>query len=325
VPVITSVIAFNPGPGGGNSGSLTFTVGSPDMTITKSHSGNFILGQTGATYTITATNSGPGATFGTVTVVDTLPTGLTATAIAGTGWTCTLGTLTCTRADALPGGVSYPPVTLTVTVGNIAGNVTNTATVSGGSESNTANDTATDVTTLVQDFAVSGPATAVTVTAGQTAAFTITATPGPGGFPSAITFSAAGLPSASSATFTPPSVTPGASAGTTVLSITTTARGALPPDHNAPRTIPQFAWWSFALATILLGLILFGGSGQRRRLTPATFAAVAILLVIGIAGCGGGGGTTPPPSGTPAGTSTITVTATSGSIVHTTNVTLIVQ
>ena len=63
--------------------------GVPDLTITKSHSGNFAAGQTGATYTITATNSGNAATSGTVTVTDTVPTGLTATAIAGTGWTCT--------------------------------------------------------------------------------------------------------------------------------------------------------------------------------------------------------------------------------------------
>ena len=40
----------------------------PDLTITKSHSGNFTQGQTGATYTITVTNSGSVATNGTVRV-----------------------------------------------------------------------------------------------------------------------------------------------------------------------------------------------------------------------------------------------------------------
>ncbi|MGI9067891.1 MAG: beta strand repeat-containing protein [Pyrinomonadaceae bacterium] len=123
----------------------------PDLTITKSHSGNFTQGQVGATYTITATNSGFAATSGTVTVTDTLPAGLTATAISGTGWTCVLGTLTCTRSDALAAGASYPAITLTVTVANnAAASVTNSASVSGGGQTNTANDTANDVTTINQ-------------------------------------------------------------------------------------------------------------------------------------------------------------------------------
>ena len=96
----------------GFTGTATINVNTtPDLTITKSHTGNFSVGQTGAAYTITVSNAGHGPTSGTVTVVDTLPAGLTATAIAGTGWTCTLGTLTCTRADALaaaPGFARQP-------------------------------------------------------------------------------------------------------------------------------------------------------------------------------------------------------------------------
>ncbi len=127
------------------------TINQPDLTIAKSHTGNFQQGQTGATYSITVTNSGTAPTSGTVTVTDTLPTGLTATAISGTGWTCVLGTLTCTRSDALGVSASYPVITVTVDVGsNAASSVTNTATVSGGSESNTGNDTDTDVTTVTQ-------------------------------------------------------------------------------------------------------------------------------------------------------------------------------
>jgi uncharacterized repeat protein (TIGR01451 family) len=121
----------------------------PDLSITKSHPGNFSQGQTGATYAITATNSGGAATSGTVTVVDTLPAGLTATQMSGMNWNCTVATLTCTRNDALAAGTSYPPITLTVTVAsNAPASVTNTATVSGGGETNTSNDTATDVTTI---------------------------------------------------------------------------------------------------------------------------------------------------------------------------------
>lgn len=131
--------------------TATITLTAPDLTIAKTHAGNFTQGQTGATYTIRATNSGTATTSGAVSVVDTLPAGLTATALSGTGWSCTLATLTCTRSDALGAGASYNDLTLTVNVAANAGpSVTNTATVSGGGESNTGNDTANDPTTIVQ-------------------------------------------------------------------------------------------------------------------------------------------------------------------------------
>jgi uncharacterized repeat protein (TIGR01451 family) len=121
----------------------------PDLTVAKSHAGNFVSGDTGRTYSITASNAGGAPTAGTVSVSDTLPAGLTATAIAGTGWTCTLATLTCTRSDALGTGASHPVITLTVSVASSApASVTNTATVSGGGETSTGNDTATDPTTI---------------------------------------------------------------------------------------------------------------------------------------------------------------------------------
>src|SRR5262249_7495933 len=126
------------------------TIGAlPDLTITKTHAGSFTQGQTGATYTLTVTNSGTGATTAAVTVADTLPTGLTATAIARTGWSCTLATLTCTRSDALAAAASYPGITLTVNVSATApSSVTNTATVRRGALPVSTNDTANDVTTI---------------------------------------------------------------------------------------------------------------------------------------------------------------------------------
>jgi LPXTG-site transpeptidase (sortase) family protein len=136
-------------PGGGPD---RVSVGLPDMTIAKTHVDPFVRGSTTATYTLTATNSGGGASVGTVTVTDTLPAGLTPTAAAGSGWTCPAPvgqTVTCTRADALAAGSSYPPVRVTVTVLLTAANsVINQAAVSGGGESNTANDTASDPTNI---------------------------------------------------------------------------------------------------------------------------------------------------------------------------------
>ncbi len=126
------------------------TIGPPaDLTVAATHSGGFTQGQTGAVYTITVGNGGGTATHGTVTLIDTLPLKLTATAMSGTGWTCTLATLTCSRADALAAGASYPAIILTVNVAaDTPASITNTAIVSGGAEVNTANDTALDATTV---------------------------------------------------------------------------------------------------------------------------------------------------------------------------------
>jgi uncharacterized repeat protein (TIGR01451 family) len=130
-----------------------FTVavaGAPDLTVAKSHVGNFFQGQTGAKYTITVTNSGNLSTSGTVTLADTLPTALTPVSISGGGWGCTQPSGPCTRSDALAAGNSYPVLTLTVNVATLSPqNVTNSVTVSGGGESNTANDVANDPTAIL--------------------------------------------------------------------------------------------------------------------------------------------------------------------------------
>ena len=136
---------------------------SPALKIVKSHTGNFAQGQTGATYTVTVSDTaGASPTSGTVTVTDTLPPGLAATAISGTGWACTLATLTCTRSDVLAAGSSYPAITVTV---NVAGNATspqvNMVSVSGGGS---ATAMATDSTTIV---GTGVPAVSVTPTSGS--------------------------------------------------------------------------------------------------------------------------------------------------------------
>ncbi len=122
-------------------------VAPPDLSITKSHSGNFIAGQQGA-YTIGVANSSAGPTAGTVTVSDTLPTGLSFVSAAGTGWSCgAMGqVVTCTR-PSLAGNSSAPNITLTTAVGLAARpSVTNTATVSTTGDSNPLNNSASDPT-----------------------------------------------------------------------------------------------------------------------------------------------------------------------------------
>src|ERR1019366_1089169 len=107
-----------------------------DLAISLTHSGNFFQGDTNDVYTITVINNSAVATKGAISVVDTLPMGLSATAIEGAGWTADLATLTCTRNDSLAADASYPAIKLTVSVApNAPVSVTNLASVSGGGDS----------------------------------------------------------------------------------------------------------------------------------------------------------------------------------------------
>ena len=130
------------------SQSFQVTLPAAVLHISKSHIGSFTQGLTGAAYTITASNgAGVGPTNGTVTVMDTLPAGLAATAIGGTNWNCALATLTCTRSDALPSGASYPAIAVTVNVAaNAASPQVNAASVSGGGS---AGDSTSDSTIIL--------------------------------------------------------------------------------------------------------------------------------------------------------------------------------
>ena len=139
------VAAFRPS----TTSSTNVPPSQPDLKLTKSHLSSFVQGQTGAVYTLTASNIGAGPTSGTVTMTDTLPSGLAATALTGTGWNCSLASISCTRSDVLQAGSSYPAITLTVDVSATApSSVTNTASISGGGDSNSANNSASDITSI---------------------------------------------------------------------------------------------------------------------------------------------------------------------------------
>ncbi len=98
--------------GGGDSNAANNTasdtttiVPGPDLTIAKSHTGNFTQGQPG-TYSLTVSNAGGSPTSGSVTVTDNVPIGLVPTSAAGAGWTCNIAAqgVTCNRSDPLAPG-----------------------------------------------------------------------------------------------------------------------------------------------------------------------------------------------------------------------------
>ncbi|HEY3129920.1 MAG TPA: DUF11 domain-containing protein, partial [Acidobacteriota bacterium] len=133
-----------------NSSSNPTTVnGVPDLSITKTHSGNFTVGVNG-TYTITVQNVGSGATTATITVTDTLPAGLGFVSGTGSGWSCSAAgqTVTCTNAGPIAVSASSS-ITLTVSVAaGAAPSATNNASVSTSGDTNAANNSTSDPTTV---------------------------------------------------------------------------------------------------------------------------------------------------------------------------------
>jgi uncharacterized repeat protein (TIGR01451 family) len=124
----------------------------PDLSLTKTHQGDFFVGIPGI-YTLTVRNSPAGGeTLGAITVTDTLPAGFQFISATGTNWTCSangqLVTCTYTGAAAGPGAI-LPAINLTVLPTAIATNVENVATVTTPQESDTTNNTARDRTNVV--------------------------------------------------------------------------------------------------------------------------------------------------------------------------------
>ena len=156
------------------------TVRGPDLTVTKTHVGNFTVGANGA-YTVTATNAGTGPSVGNVVVTDTLPAGLGFVSGIGTAWVCgAVGqVVTCTNPTAIAAGANAPAISLTVSVAAAAvPSITNGAGVAGGGEpvGNQGNNSASDPTTVgtaLADIAATKTGTA-SVATGANATYTIT-------------------------------------------------------------------------------------------------------------------------------------------------------
>jgi uncharacterized repeat protein (TIGR01451 family) len=294
--------------GAGGTATASVAVITPDLTITKSHIGNFVAPQTGATYTITVSNAGTVDTTSLITMNDSLPAGLTATAISGLNWNCTIAPLQCTRGDVLFAGTSFEPITLTVNVAsNTAVQVINTATVFGGSETNTANNTASDVTQVDAVLLMSAQTANLSVAAGSSAGTTLNVNYN--GTLGAVTFMCSGLPPASSCAFNPTSVT-AAGATLVTLTIATTLRSTTVVQPGPQGMPPLF---TVLLLSGFTALVIAFTTTKKRRLRLATgFAGAALLLAMG---CGGDSKPVPVPGpkglGTPAGTTAVIVTASS--------------
>ena len=158
----------------------------------------------------------------------------------------------------------------------------------------------------------------VTLSSGGSVTLNVSVTPQSGSFNSPVNLTCSGLPVGLGCTFSPASVTPGASGATSVLTITSTALAA----NTGERREFFFAAWLFGFG--FLGMVGIRKVQRRRLVTVVGTCALAILFTVTIA-CGGktvSAVNAPSPA---AKSYSVTVSGASGSVQLSTAVTVTVH
>jgi len=179
-----------------------------------------------------------------------------------------------------------------------------------------------------------GGSTSATVTAGQTATYNLQVSP-VSGFNGTVTLgNCSGAPSGAACTVSPSSVlVNGTAASAFTVSVTTTAPSMIVPRTGPPNWPPLTGLRLIFLLLFALALLAilgrFRGTAKLPRpgLALAPALALVLLTLAWVGGCGGGGSSASAlhNPGTPKGTSSLTVTATSGGLSHMLNLTLTVN
>jgi Bacterial Ig-like domain (group 3) len=301
----------------------TSTLVAGSHTITATYSGDTLY--TGSSATLTQQVIGPpniqlvssvnpstptvNVTF-TVTVTSTngTPTG---TVIFNDGATALSGALALSGS----GVATFSTATLS------AGSHPITAVYSG--DANFTTVTSAIVTQNVEDYTLSATPTSATIRSGQSAGFTITATP-LGGFNSPITSQCTNLPQFATCVFEPPTLTPNGAAVSTKLVVKTEIfQAQLPVDR---KTSPLNAAWPLSILGLAGIVLLAGRRPLRLRRQALLWSTLTVIALFTLASCAG----IPPAaiSKTPPGDYTVTVSlsGTVGAVVegHTVNISVTV-
>jgi hypothetical protein len=184
--------------------------------------------------------------------------------------------------------------------------------------SNAANGTQmVSLSGFATDFSLSpatGTSSSATVTAGQTATYTVSAV-GTSGFSGTVSLSCTS-PATLTCSVSPNSLTlSGTTAQNATVTVTTTAQSALPPRWLPPLLFPGLRvvlpWLLVFLSLVILIRALRQRSRRQRAWVGVGLAAMLMAAAL-FFGCGGGG---PPPLPR---NYQITVSATSAGVTHTT-------
>lgn len=323
-------VTFTPNSGGTLSGAVVLddnAPGSPQAVKLYGAGSLPTAGVSPASLAFSSVDVGATSTAQTVTLKNTSSAVLTISSISTSGdfsqtnncGSSLTGSASCTIS------VKFAPTTVgsrsgTLSVADNASSNLQTVALSGSGE---------DFTLSV----ASGSSSTASISAGGTASYSLTLAP-EGGFNQTVSLACSGAPSKATCTVSPASATlDGTNSASVMVTVTTTAASTLylPGDPAWPT-----GRWP--------GLILLGAIGllittlgckvgaRRKKLWPLRWAVFAgtVLLAVGLVACGGGsggggGGTSKTTPGTPSGTSTLTVTGTSGSLTHSQALTLTVK
>ena len=313
--------------------SYSGLVNNEDATVlvgAQSFSGSAVSATSAGAYTImpgglTSTNYAITFNTGTLTINKATPTVIWSTPPAITyGTALSVTQLNATAIDVsgsnLLGTFAYTPATATMlTAGTQTLSVTFTPT------DTTDYATATKAVSItVVDFSLPSTPPTLAVAAGQTNTAPFIVAPITG-FVGTVSFTCSVPASMSEASCSASSVqVTGVTGASSTLTVNTTgAHHVASIKHHDHRLMAT-------MGTLFAGFFWFGIPAVRRRRFAILALVLTLLLVLGIASCGGSSGGNNTSSGhtdpgTPAGTYTLTLTATSGTATHTMNVTATVQ
>jgi Beta-propeller repeat/Cep192 domain 4 len=317
----TITVTFTPTVAGIRTASVTITDSAPGSPQ--------VVNLTGSTSTLTLSTSNlafgnqqVGTTSNALPVVatDDGTTAITFTSITASGDFAE--TDDCLKAPLQPTTNCTILVTFTPSaVGSSIGALTLNDSAPGSPQIVLLTGTGTSQATAQGDFTIAALPPSATITAGQSAQYTVSVT-ATGGFSTPVSLSCTGLPTASGCSVSPNPVTPGTSS---TVTITTQARAMAPPGGDVriepPGALRIPGWFWITLLGLML-LLIATRRQLRTRPVPAALALAATLALL--SACGGGGKTT-VTSGTPAGTYQVTIVGTGGGLTHTATVTLQVK
>ena len=294
---------------GGVSATNSVRVAAPDFLISINNSPQSILANQQGTLT------------GALTAVAGYSSPVNLSCAAGS----TNAPSTCTVSAAVtptPAGASFSITVSDVTAASYRFNVRAV-----GTDTVHVTHSAPAVLDVGADFQLDSNSGSQAVRAGGSAQYTLNFAPaGASTFPSAVAYSCSHLPALSTCAFAPPQIAAGSGAVAVVLTVSTTA------PTSAQRSFDQLIFFRATwLVAPVLGIIFAGVVGcppsSRRRVGRHVPLAVLFVFALLQVSCGGGGTSTPPNPrpGTPAGQYTVNIDASSGSVSHTSSVTLTVQ